>query len=79
LLQVPAVALVVMALGHDAYCGFSLSSTVMVNEQVATLFDVSVAVKVTVFTPRLKFVPELPPAVLVTTGVLQLSVAVAAE
>jgi hypothetical protein len=73
-----AAASTAMLPGHDAYCGASRSSTVTVNEHDATLPAVSLAKYVTVFTPRLNVLPEAPPDTSVTTGVPQLSVAVAA-
>jgi hypothetical protein len=67
--------------GQFAKTGLVLSlsqrfMTVTVNEHVAVLFSESFAVYVTVVMPTLNFVPEV--SVLVTEGVLQLSVAVGA-
>ena len=44
-------------------CGSSLSITVIVNEQLAELFDASVTLKMFVVVPVAKLVPLVRPAV----------------
>ena len=63
-----------MFAGHEIEGGTS-SVTVTSNEQVAVFPEPSVAVKVTVDVPAGNALPEVGPAVWVTTGFGQLSVA----
>jgi hypothetical protein len=72
--QEPDVALTVMLAGQ-VMAGFSLSLTVIVNEQLAVFPDASVAVCVTVVVPTGKESPLAKPAVRLTETPEQLSLA----
>ena len=73
--QEPEVALTVMLEGQ-VMVGFSLSLTVIVNEQLAVFPDASVARYVTVVVPTGKDAPLAKPAVRLTVTPEQLSLAV---
>ena len=63
--------------GH-VICGSSLSITVMLNEQLAILYDASVTLKMFVVVPVRKLAPLERPAVWIVVCPEQLSVPVGA-